>query len=175
MALEVRRIVTGHDAHAKAVVVTDERVTAVSRGIGPGMSGCEMWSTDQMPVDNSAAAAAAQRAGFVEHYNYVGNGQGTTFRITEFAPGHARFTHRTETVDYAIVLSGELGLELDDGEVVHLKAGDVVIQRGSIHTWVNRSSVPAVAAFILIDAKPVEVNGKELHTVFPASGTNASA
>jgi hypothetical protein len=53
-------------------------------------------------------------------------------------------------------------------EVAHLKAGGVVIQRGNVRTWVNRGSVPAVAAFILIDAKPVEVNGKELHTVFPA-------
>ena len=167
MALEVRRIVTGHNASGKAIVKTDERLSAVSRGVGANISGCEIWSTDRMPVDNSAAAGAAQRAGFVKQYNYVGDGQGTTFRINEFAPGNARFRHRTETLDYAIVLSGEIDLEFDSGEVVHLKPGDVVVQRGTMHTWVNKGSVPAVTAFILIDAKPVEVNGEEMRTVFP--------
>ena len=168
MTLQARRIVTGHDADGKAVFASDERLTAVSRRIGAHITGCEIWSTDRMPVDNSAAADAPQRAGFVKRYNYVGTGEGTTFRITEWAPGHTRFTHRTETVDYAILLSGEIDLELDGGEVVHLKPGDVVVQRGTIHTWVNRGSVPAVTAFILIDAKPAEVNGEVLRTLFPA-------
>ena len=168
MTLQVRRIVTGHDAQGNAIVASDERLTAVSRRIGANITGCEMWSTDRMPVDNSEAAGAAQRAGFVKRYNYVGTGEGTTFRITEWAPGHARFTHRTETVDYAILLSGEIDLELENGVVVHLKPGDVVVQRGTTHTWVNRGSVPAVTAFILIDAKPAEVNGELLRTLFPA-------
>jgi uncharacterized cupin superfamily protein len=168
MTLTVRRIVTGHDANGKAVVASDERLTAVSRRIGANITGCEIWSTDSMPVDNSAAADAAQRAGFVKRYNYVGTGQGTVIRITEWAPGHARFTHRTETVDYAILLSGEIDLELENDEVVHLKPGDVVVQRGTTHTWVNRGSVPAVTAFILIDANPAEVNGELLRTLFPA-------
>jgi uncharacterized cupin superfamily protein len=168
MTLQVRRVVTGHDANGNAVVATDERLTAVSRRIGANITGCEIWSTDRMPVDNSEAAGAAQRAGFVKRYNYVGTGQGTTIRITEWAPGHARFTHRTETVDYAILLSGEIDLELENGEVVHLKPGDVVVQRGTTHTWVNRGTVPAVTAFILIDAKPAEVNGELLRTIFPA-------
>jgi mannose-6-phosphate isomerase-like protein (cupin superfamily) len=168
MTLVVRRVVTGHDAKGKAVVASDERITAVSRRIGANITGCEIWSTDRMPVDNSEAAGAAQRAGFVKRYNYVGTGQGTTIRITEWAPGHARFTHRTETVDYAIVLSGEIDLELENDEVVHLKPGDVVVQRGTTHTWLNRGSVPAVTAFILIDAKPAEVNGELLRTIFPA-------
>jgi quercetin dioxygenase-like cupin family protein len=168
MTLQVRRIVTGHDEKGKAVVASDERLTAVSRGIGGNITGCHIWSTDRMPVDNSAAADGAQRAGFVVRHNYVGTGEGSVCRITEWAPGHARFTHRTETVDYAIVLSGEIDLELDEGEVVHLKPGDVVVQRGTIHTWVNRGSVPAVTAFILLDAKPVEVDGGVLGTHFPA-------
>ncbi|HZC81183.1 MAG TPA: cupin domain-containing protein [Nitrospiraceae bacterium] len=166
MTMKVRRIVTGHNASGKAIIKTDEQVTAVPR-VDAGISGCEIWSTNQMPIDNSAAADAAQRAGFVKHGNYVGDGGGTTFRINEWAPGHARFTHRTETMDYAIVLSGEIDLEVDSGEVVHLKPGDIVVQRGTMHTWVNKGSVPAVTAFILIDAKPVEVNGKEMRTVFP--------
>jgi uncharacterized cupin superfamily protein len=168
MTLVVRRIVTAHDANGKAVVASDERLTAVSRRIGANVTGCEIWSTDSMPVDNSAAADPAQRAGFVKRYNYVGTGQGTVIRITEWAPGHARFTHRTETVDYASLLSGEIDLELEHDEVVHLKPGDVVVQRGTTHTWVNRGSVPAVTAFILIDANPAEVNGEVLRTIFPA-------
>ena len=127
MPLQVRRIVTGHDANGKAVVASDEQLTGVSRGIGANITGCQIWSTDRMPVDNSPMAEAAQRAGFVVRHNYVGTGQGTVFRITEWGPGHSRFAHRTETVDYAILLSGELDLELDDGEVVNLKAGDVVV------------------------------------------------
>ena len=168
MTLKVRRIVTGHDHNGKAVVATDEVLTAVSRRIGANITGCEMCSTERMPVDNSPGADAAQRAGHVKRYNYVGSGQGVTFRITEWAPGHARFTHRTETLDYAILLSGEIDMELENGEVVHMKPGDVVIQRGTIHTWVNRGPVPAVTAFVLIDANPAEVNGQLLRTHFPA-------
>src|SRR3954465_2887523 len=96
MTLQARRIVTGHDANGKAVIATDERLTAVSRGIGANITGCQIWSTERMPVDNSATADAAQRAGFIKQYNYVGSGQGSVFRITEWAPAHARFTHRTE-------------------------------------------------------------------------------
>jgi hypothetical protein len=113
MTMQVRRVVTGHDENGNAAVVSDERLAAVSRGVGTGISGCEMWSTNRMPIDNSAAADAAQRAGFVNHYihaNYVGTGAGTTFRITEFAPGHAKFTHRTETADYVVVLPGTIDI-----------------------------------------------------------------
>jgi hypothetical protein len=169
MALKVRRIVTGHNASGLSALKTDESLPGVSRGID-GITGWELWSTDQMPVDNSAAADAAQRAGFVKHLipNYVGTGGGTTFRIDEIAPGAARFTHRTETVDYCIQLSGELDCELESGEVVHLKAGDVFINRGGLHTWVNNGSVPSLGAAIMVDALPVEVGGKELRTVYPS-------
>jgi quercetin dioxygenase-like cupin family protein len=166
MTLQVRRVVTGHDANGKAVVVSDDRLSTVPRRIGGNITGCEIWSTDGMPVDNSREADATQRAGFVTRHNYVGSGAGTTCRITEFAPGHGRFPHRTETVYYAILLSGEIDLELDGDEVAHLKPGDVVVQRGTMHTWVNRGAVPAVFAFILIDAKPAEVNGGLLRTVY---------
>jgi len=95
MAMEVRRIVTWHDANGKAVIKTDERLPAVSRLGRPHIAGCEIWSTDRMPADNSEASDAAQRKGFVTRYNYVGTGQGTVIRITEFAPGAPKFMHRT--------------------------------------------------------------------------------
>ena len=166
MTLKVRMVVTGHDASGKAVVASDEVLTAVARRIGSDITGCEIWSTDRMPVDNSREADAAQRKGYVVRHNSVGSGQGTTCRITEFAPGHGPFPHRTETVDYAILLSGEIDMALENDEVVHLKAGDVVVQRGTMHTWLNKGTVPAVFAFILIDAKPAEVNGEVLRTVY---------
>jgi quercetin dioxygenase-like cupin family protein len=168
MALQVRRIVTGHDANGKAVVASDERMQGVSAPARPYISRCEIWSTDKMPVDNSeGAAAAAQRKGFVVRHNYVGSGQGTVVRITEFAPGAPKFMHRTETVDYAILLSGECDLELDDGNTVHLTQGDIVVQRGTMHAWVNHGSQPCTFAFILIDADPVEIGGKQVTTHYP--------
>jgi quercetin dioxygenase-like cupin family protein len=167
MALQVRRIVTGHDANGKAIVQTDEHLTGRSRAGRAGIQGCEIWSTDRMPVDNSDAAAVAQREGLVKRYNYVGSGQGSVVRITEFAPGSPKFMHRTETVDYAILLSGECDLELDDGKTVHMTQGDVVVQRGTMHAWVNNGTQPCVFAFILIDADPVSVAGQSLRTHYP--------
>ena len=168
MTLEVRRIVTGHDANGKAVIKTDERLTATPE-LGRG---CEIWSTNHMPVDNSAESDAAQRKGFLTGYNYVGTGQGTSIITAEFAPsvpGAPKFMHRTETLDYAILLSGECDLELDSGEVAHLKAGDVVVQRGTMHAWVNNGPTPCVFMFILLDANPVTVAGQELRAHFPVS------
>ncbi|HLY45268.1 MAG TPA: cupin domain-containing protein [Stellaceae bacterium] len=168
MTLEVRRIVTGHDSKGKAIVASDEKMTGVSAAARPYISRCEIWSTDRMPVDNSeGAAAAAQRKGFVVRHNYVGSGQGTVVRITEFAPGAPKFMHRTETVDYAILLSGECDLELDDGKSVHMTQGDIVVQRGTMHAWVNNGAVPCVFAFVLIDADPVEAGGQSLTTHYP--------
>jgi quercetin dioxygenase-like cupin family protein len=168
MALSVRRIVTGHDAQGRAVVASDETIAGTAAPTRPHIARVEVWSTDTMPVDNAEGAAAdAQRAGFVKRYNYVGTGQGTVVRVTEFAPGAPKFMHRTETVDYAILLKGECDLELDDGKTVHMKQGDIVVQRGTMHAWVNNGSEPCVFAFVLIDADPVEMAGKTLTTHYP--------
>ena len=170
MALEVRRIVTGHDSSGKAIVASDERIAGTSAPNRPYISRVEIWSADKMPVDNSEGAAAeAQKKGFVVRHNYVGSGQGNVVRITEFAPGAPKFMHRTETLDYAILLSGECDLELDDGKTVHLKQGDIVVQRGTMHAWVNNGAQPCVFAFILIDADPVEAGGQQLTTYYPTA------
>jgi quercetin dioxygenase-like cupin family protein len=168
MALRTRRIVTGHDASGKAIVASDEVMQGLSAPARPYISRCEIWSTDKMPVDNSEGAAGeAQKAGFVKRYNYVGTGQGTVIRITEFAPGAPKFMHRTETVDYAILLKGECDLELDDGKTVHMTPGDIVVQRGTMHAWVNTGPGPCTFAFILVDAKPAVASGAALHTHYP--------
>jgi len=89
---------------------------------------------------------------------------GTIFRILEFAAGLAPRNHRTDSIDYIVVLSGEIDMELDN-TVVHLKAGDVMVQRGTIHNWVNRGTEACLLAVILIAAKAVEAGGKTLNAV----------
>jgi quercetin dioxygenase-like cupin family protein len=157
MALQVRRVVTGHDASGRAVVKIDE----ISRNMvstRPGATACVVWTTEGFPASNTGDEDQALRK--------VGTtlGNGTVFRVIEFAPGVAPRNHRTDSVDYVVVMSGEIDMELEDS-VVHLRAGDVLVQRGTIHNWVNRGTAPCVIAAILIDAKPVEVGGKVLHAV----------
>lgn len=168
MTLEVRRIVTGHDRTGKAVVASDETISGTGSPSRPGISRVEVWSTDKMPVDNSDEAAAAQRRGFVVRHNYVGTGQGAVCRVVEFAPGGAKFMHRTETLDYGILLRGECDLELDDGNTIHMKAGDICVQRGTMHAWIATGDEPAVIAFVLIDAHPAEAGGQQLTTHYPS-------
>jgi quercetin dioxygenase-like cupin family protein len=157
MALRLRRVVTGHDANGKAVVTIDEVSQNLSTG-RPGRSACVVWTTESFPANNTGEADEGLRQ--------VGTTlkDGTVFRVIEFSPGVAPRNHRTDSIDYAVVMSGEIDMELDD-TVVHLKAGDVLVQRGTIHNWVNRGTEPCVMAFILIDAKPVEVGGKVLSAV----------
>jgi len=154
MALQLRRVVTGHDTNGRAVVKIDE----ISKNLvsaRPGATACVVWTTESFPVDNTGEADEGLRKTGTTLSN------GTVFRVVEFAPGGAPRVHRTDSIDYAVVISGEIDMELDDS-VVHLKAGDVVVQRGTIHNWVNRGGAPCVIAFVLIDAKPVEVGGKVL-------------
>jgi quercetin dioxygenase-like cupin family protein len=73
--------------------------------------------------------------------------------VIEFQPGNTRDMHSTETIDYALVLKGEMDMFLDDNQKVHVKEGDVIIQRATLHDWSNRGTEPCVIAFILIDAQ----------------------
>lgn len=158
MALNVRRVITGHDDHGKAVVKIDEVATNVTSG-RPGASAVNIWTTEGFPVNNDGRTDEGQRPVATTLAN------GTIFRIIEFAPGLAARNHRTDSIDYIVVISGEIEMELDD-TLVRLKAGDVMVQRGTIHNWINRGTAPCVLAVILIDAKSVEAGGK----VLPAQG-----
>ena len=157
MALRVRRVITGHDQNGKAVVKIDEVSSNVFTG-RPGATGCNVWTTEGFPVNNDGDADLGLRK--------VGTtlANGTIFRVIEFAPGLAARNHRTDSIDYIVVISGEIDMELD-GSVVHLKAGDVMVQRGTIHNWVNRGTAPCVLAVVLIHAKSVEAGGKVLAAV----------
>jgi len=156
MPLQVRRVVTGHDRSGKAVVTIDE--IAKTGSARPGVTTSVIWSSEGFPISNDGDADEAKRQVGTWHPN------GTVFRIIEFAPGNGGRNHRTDSLDYAVVLSGEIDMDLD-GTETHLKAGDVIVQRGTIHNWINRGREPCVIAFVLIDAKPVTADGKVLNAV----------
>ncbi len=155
MALQFRRVVTGHDETGRAVVKIDE-VTQNLVSSRPGATASVVWTTQGFPVDNTGNEDQGRRQTGTTLDN------GTVFRVLELAPGASPRNHRTDSIDYAVVMAGQIDMELDD-TTVHLKAGDVLVQRGTIHNWVNRGTQPCVIAFVLIAAKPVEVGGKVLH------------
>ena len=82
-----------------------------------------------------------------------------------YEPGVTPRNHRTDSIDYAVVMSGAIEMELDDGVVVKLKAGDVLVQRGTIHNWVNRGTEPCMVAFVLVAANPVTASGRKLDAI----------
>jgi quercetin dioxygenase-like cupin family protein len=150
--LQIRRVVTGHDQNGRAVVTIDEIAeNVISRR--PQHASCVIWSTGEFPADNSGEADGSARELATTDPN------GTVFRLVEYAPGVAPRNHRTDSIDYAVVMSGEIDMEID-GTTVHLRAGDVMVQRGTIHNWINHGTKPCLIAFVLVAAKPVERAGK---------------
>ena len=140
-----RRVVTGHDERGVSVFASDGPVPVV-RTAPDGALFYEIWGTGAAPApigadapDPTAGALSVPPAP-----------NGTKIRVNEFPPGVVSPMHRTQSVDYGIVLSGEMVLVLDDSERV-LRAGDVVVQRGTDHRWENRSEATARMAFILVD------------------------
>ena len=125
MSLKVRRVVTGHDAAGRSIVSIDER----------------------------CANIVSRRPGHQSSVAFTGP-DGTIFRIVRYEPGVAPRKHRTETIDYAVVISGEIEMHLDDS-VVKLRAGDALVQQATMHDWVNNGKEACVIAFVLVPAKPV--------------------
>src|SRR5215471_2275369 len=154
MTLLFRRVVTGHDATGRAVVKIDE-IAKNLVSARPGATACVVWTTEGFPVDNNGE----EDQGLRECSTTIDNG--TVFRILELAPGVSPRNHRTDSIDYAVVMSGEVDIVLDD-TTVHLKSGDVLVQRGTIHNWVNRGTEPCVIAFVLIAAKSATAGGRVL-------------
>jgi quercetin dioxygenase-like cupin family protein len=176
----IRRVITGHDHDGKAVVISDGPAPAVrSNPLRPGHKSTDLWKTDGAPVILRAQMAdptlgpkqihplpngtvfriaelqpepaeirnmAPEKAH--EVFAAMGNASAATFG----RGGRHPMMHRTETLDYAVVLEGEITMLLDD-EDVQLKAGDVVIQCGTNHAWSNRSDKPCKMLYVLIDAQ----------------------
>lgn len=148
-----RRVVTGHDGDGVSTVLGDGAPPVVTRIPRAGVTFAEMWSTGSTP-----ASLDAQEPDPTEGPVRIPPPRaGTRIRINEFRPGHLQDGrqsrwHRTETVDYGIMISGELVLLLEDREVV-LRPGDVVVQRGTNHAWANRGDEVARIAFVLVDGE----------------------
>jgi hypothetical protein len=176
MPKPIRRVVTGHDANGKSIFIMDGPAPAV-HDRGPGLT-CvvELWQTTETPADNSGNE---ESIGPVSRLPPPPNG--SIFRVVEYPPDQERIAvlqgqsqhfdssaegykrhygarhpgfHKTDTIDYAIVVEGEIYALMDEGELL-LKTGDVLVQRGTSHAWSNRTDKTARVLFVLIDAKPV--------------------
>jgi hypothetical protein len=158
MTLQIRRVVTGHDAQGNAQVEVDEIASNIISN-RPGASSCVLWSTEGFPVSNDGFADPTTGSFKTTHDN------GTIFRVVRYEPGVAPRNHRTDSIDYGVVMSGSIDMELDKGVVVTLNAGDLLVQRGTIHNWVNHGPDDCLVAFVLISAKPVIQAGKALQAV----------
>jgi quercetin dioxygenase-like cupin family protein len=180
MTKQIRRVVTGHDANGKAVVISDGPAPFVHvNAINPDWYSTDIWRTNETPARIVPSAPEPTlgprrplpaKRGTVLRINHfppeeeavrqmdpeasrrafaaLGNEQAATFG----KGGRHPLMHRTQTIDYAIVLAGEITMVLDDTEVL-LKAGDILVQCGTNHAWSNRSNAPCVVAFILIDGE----------------------
>lgn len=161
MSKSFRRIVTAHDHEGVSIVRSDDVLTPTP--IAMGVADFQLvWTTPQVPVDNNDDHdGASVDAGLTLK-------GGSVIRIVDMLPGKASPMHRSFSIDYGIVLSGNLELELDGGEIVELNAGDIVVQRGTNHLWRNSSNDTVCRiAFVLIEATPVTIDGKVLEELHP--------
>lgn len=147
--MKIRRVVTGHNHKGKGVVKWDNEIEAI-----PGRAGFSfvpLWATKQLPAKLTEEDPNTWEIG-------TSIAGGSVFRIARYEPGVAKRNHQTDSLDYAVVLSGEIWMQLDEEEV-HMKAGDVMIQRGTMHNWVNRGTEPCIIAFILIATEGGQATG----------------
>jgi len=145
--MTTRRIVTGHAPDGRSVVIGDDVVPHV-RSL-PGATFDEVWATSAAPEPLGLRPAFEPTRPDPAIGPPAG---GSTIRVIDFAPGMVSPMHRTRTIDYGIVLAGEMAMILSDEEIV-VRTGDVVVQRGTDHAWANRSNAQARMAFVLIDAR----------------------
>lgn len=175
MPTAIRRIVTGHNAQGRSIVSFEgDAPNFMDSAAWPGARVTELWVTEETPVDNTGDVDRGARP--IRHDPTPG---GTIFRVVEIPPEaqssidtaaafselgsqrvptaedsarHASM-HATDSVDYLVVISGELWMLMEEGEVL-LRPGDCIVQRGSKHAWSNRGEVPCVMAAVLVDARP---------------------
>ena len=149
----IRRIITGHKPDGTAHVLIDGPATNQRRPPS-GTVSTLMWCTDQCPADNAIGDDAEDMGARI--LGTPPPPRGTRFTVNDFPPGNTPHMHRTETVDYVIVLHGEIDMDMDEGSVT-LRAGDIMVQRGTNHAWANRGTETARVAFVLIDAEPLGI------------------
>ncbi|WP_404478425.1 cupin domain-containing protein [Novosphingobium sp. BL-52-GroH] len=151
----VQRVVTGHEANGRAVFKSED--VEPTRMIPTGDAAFLLvWTTATVPADNNDETDGRLReAGLTIN-------QGSVIRIVDMLPGKESPMHRTNSIDYGIVMSGEIELELDDGCKRTVHEGGIIIQRGTNHMWRNTSDKPCRMAFILIEAPAYLHNGVPL-------------
>jgi len=157
----VRRVVTGHDANGRAVFRSDDSF-ATQRIASDDADFALLWTAPDLPVDNNDPVDGRERdAGLTL------NG-GSVIRVTDILPGCSSPMHRSNSIDYGIVLTGQVELELDDGATMLRGAGDIIVQRGTIHLWRNPSQTATCRIiFVLTEALPYRHEGKPLPEVHP--------
>jgi quercetin dioxygenase-like cupin family protein len=155
---KTRRVVTGHDSKNVAKVIIEGPATN-TRFPRDGMTSTLMWSTDRMPADIAAGEDVEDMGARILGTAPPPNG--SRFIVMEFAPGVVSEMHRTETIDYIAVLAGEIEMDMDDS-TVRLRAGEVMVQRGTNHAWANRGTQPARLAIVLLDAAPLGIGRPRL-------------
>jgi quercetin dioxygenase-like cupin family protein len=139
--MKFRRVVTGVNKEGKSCIKWDAEVTPIPGR--PGFTNHPMWATKKLPAEMTEEDPNTWDLG-------TSMAGGSVFRLASYEPGVQARWHVTDSVDYAICLSGEMWMQTEDGAEVHLKAGDVVIQRATMHNWVVKGDKPCVMAFILI-------------------------
>jgi len=148
----IRRIVTGHDGDVAKVLIDTPASNA--KFPSPGTVSTLIWCTDGAPATMPAGTAIEDMGARI--LGTAPPAKGTRFAVIDFPPGNKPHMHRTETVDYVICLEGEIDMDMDQSTVT-MRAGDIMVQRGTNHAWANRSGSRARVAFVLIDAEPLGV------------------
>jgi hypothetical protein len=176
MSVQVRQVITGRDANGKSVVVSDEATPAIEVGALPGAQFYMVWGTED------GTATVGTKAQDAELFPFFPGPGGTRFLLLRFAPESSApqpvgspddlsaevedklpgligafepdnpSMHTTDTIDYGLCVEGEVWLELDDGQDVHLTPGTCVVQRGTRHAWHNRSDKPALMVYVIVGA-----------------------
>ncbi len=155
---QIRRVITGHSGKNVAKVIIEGRAanTKIPR---EGVASTLMWCTDAMPADIAIGEDVEDMG--ARMLGTAPPPHGSRFIVMEFAPGIASEMHRTETIDFIVMIEGEIDMDMDDS-TVKLRAGDTMVQRGTNHAWVNRGKVPARMAIVLLDAKPLGIGHPRL-------------
>lgn len=156
MSKKIRRVVTGHTKNGTAIFTDDDQFETQVISSGDAAM-ATIWTTAEVPADlNDPTDGRARDAGTTLK-------GGSVIRIVDMLPGASSPFHRSSSIDYGIILSGQVELELDDGEVKTLAPGDIVVQQGTIHLWRNPSPEEICRiVFVLTEAKPFTVDGKPL-------------
>lgn len=150
--MKIRRVVTANDKEGKSYVKWDSCIEGKSTRTG--FLTFPLWATKKLPVEMIEEDPGMWQTG-------ITIGGGSIFSISHWEPGEVKRWHKTDTIDYAFVISGEICMQLDKEEVC-LKAGDVLIQRATNHNWWNRGSEPCTILFVLLSQKDGKSTGWDL-------------